>query len=543
MRHVRSLTLVRPASLSSAAPLGPLAVLALLAAAAGPPPQCPPVDAAPPADEPGFVSIFNGKDLSGWEGPPGYAVQDGAIVCLPEGRNLYTREQYGDFILRFEFKLAPGANNGIGIRAPRTGDAAFEGMEIQVLDDGAEIYQDLKPWQYHGSVYGVVPASCNAQRAVGQWNSQEIRAEGGRIKVTLNGRVLVEADCAKPGAPESEAPPVLDGRPHLGLRRASGHICFCGHGDRVAFRNLRIKPLGAPVPAAPAAPAAQGSPAAPAAPAAQGSPAAPAAPAAPAGRCEIAVTGYDRTRLPDPPVEAGPATVAGELVFTRVSLDAEGAPLSTVLSRLARATGLNLVPLYSSPAAPGLDPRLPISLYLTNVTALDALEAILAVSGGLNACTWQIRGTLVECGPKALLADPSRRESRVYDITDLTFEVPYFRALGPPIRKVPKEVAADVARMMVNGVEPDAWVAPPPPAPDPASPGSQTPPRVPGPPPIPPTNLDPYSTDDAYVRGRWASLQIRNHRTLVVNAPDFIHRQINGYGPLVPPLPARLPAK
>src|ERR1051325_9076232 len=100
------------------------------------------VSVAPAEDkkEEGFTSIFDGESLKGWQGGTGaYEVKDGAIVCLKDGKggNLYTEKEYANFVLRFEFKLTPGANNGIGIRAPREGDAAFVGMEIQVLDNDA----------------------------------------------------------------------------------------------------------------------------------------------------------------------------------------------------------------------------------------------------------------------------------------------------------------------------------------------------------------------------------------------------------------------
>ena len=191
----------------------------------------------------GFVPLFNGTDLAGWAGDTnGYSVQDGAIAVKPDsGGNLYTEKDYGDFVLRFEFKLTPGANNGIGIRTPPTGDAAYVGMEIQVLDDGAEIYKDLKPYQYHGSIYGVAPARRGYQKPVGEWNREEIRVQGKRVTVSLNGTVIVDADIEKASTPQT-----IDGRDHPGLKRTSGRIAFCGHGSRVEFRNLRILTLDGP---------------------------------------------------------------------------------------------------------------------------------------------------------------------------------------------------------------------------------------------------------------------------------------------------------
>ncbi len=184
-----------------------------------------------------FVNLFNGHDLTGWVGDTkGYIVEDGKIVCKPGG-NLYTEKEYSDFTLRFEFKLTPGANNGLGIRTSRDGDAAYQGMELQILDNSADKYKDLKPYQYHGSIYGVVPAKRGFQKPVGQWNSQKVIAKGNHITVILNGETIVDADLD-----EASKDGTMDGRQHPGLKRPTGHIGFLGHGSVVEFRNIRIKP-------------------------------------------------------------------------------------------------------------------------------------------------------------------------------------------------------------------------------------------------------------------------------------------------------------
>jgi HEAT repeat protein len=189
----------------------------------------------------GFVPLFNGEDLTGWVGDTiGYVAEEGKIVIYPKrgSGNLYTEKEYSDFVLRFEFKLSPGANNGLGIRAPLKGDAAYVGMELQILDNTALIYRDLKPYQYHGSVYGVVPAKRGYQNPVGEWNMQEVIAKGTRITVNLNGVMIVDADIQ-----EAIEQGTIDGRKHPGLKRVAGHIGFLGHGSHVEFRNIRIKEL------------------------------------------------------------------------------------------------------------------------------------------------------------------------------------------------------------------------------------------------------------------------------------------------------------
>ncbi|MFZ2287951.1 MAG: family 16 glycoside hydrolase [Bacteroidales bacterium] len=192
--------------------------------------------------EAGFVSVFNGRNLDGWAGnKTSYVVEDGMIVIKPgdgSGGNLYTEKEYSDFVFRFEFQLTPGANNGLGIRTPMEGDAAYVGMELQILDNTASIFADLEPYQYHGSVYGVIPARRGFLRPVGEWNYQEVTAQGTGIKVVLNGTVIVDGDIA-----EASANGTLDGKDHPGLKNSRGHIGFLGHGSLVRFRNIRIKEL------------------------------------------------------------------------------------------------------------------------------------------------------------------------------------------------------------------------------------------------------------------------------------------------------------
>lgn len=194
------------------------------------------------SDEKGFVTLFDGKSLNGWKlvrgRGPGYVVKDGVLVCpLEGGGNLYTEKEYANFIFRFEFKTEPGGNNGVGIRAPLEGDAAYQGMEIQILDDGHEKYKGkIKSEQHHGSVYDVIPARTGFLKPAGEWNEEEIMAQGNRIRVTLNGVIILDADL---GMVREEA--VL--KKHPGLKNKSGHIGFLGHGSLVEFRNVRIKPL------------------------------------------------------------------------------------------------------------------------------------------------------------------------------------------------------------------------------------------------------------------------------------------------------------
>jgi hypothetical protein len=191
--------------------------------------------------EAGFKPLVNGKNLDGWKlvggVGPGYVVEGDRIVCPPDGGgNLFTEQEYSNFVLRLEFKLSPGGNNGVGLRAPYEGDAAYQGMEIQVLDDPAPQYRDIRPAQHTGSIYDVFAAKQGALKPAGEWNSYEITANGRRVSINLNGTMVVDADLDSVKAPD-----VL--RRHPGLARTSGHIGFLGHRSHVEFRNVRIKEL------------------------------------------------------------------------------------------------------------------------------------------------------------------------------------------------------------------------------------------------------------------------------------------------------------
>ncbi len=190
----------------------------------------------------GFVSLFDGTNIDQWIGNKvGYLVKEGSLMVSPEegsGGNLYTKEEFDNFSYRFEFQLTPGSNNGIGVHAPLEGDAAYLGMEIQVLDSEHPMYATLQPYQYHGSVYGVIPAKRGYLKPTGEWNQEEIMVIGTKIKVTLNGTVIVDGDYAA-----ASINGTMDHNQHPGLARSSGHLGFLGHGDVVRFKNMRVKKI------------------------------------------------------------------------------------------------------------------------------------------------------------------------------------------------------------------------------------------------------------------------------------------------------------
>ena len=193
-------------------------------------------------DKDGFKAIFNGKDFTGWAGPvENYEVVEGSIVCKKgKGGTIYTKEEYANFIVRLEFNVPAGGNNGLAIRYPGTGDTAYVGMcELQVLDDNYDkVRGKIDPRQTHGSAYGMVAAKRGFQKPNGEWNQQEVTVKGTTLKVTLNGTVILDADLSKVD-PET----FMGKSKHPGLSRTKGHFGFAGHGDAVKFRNVQIKPL------------------------------------------------------------------------------------------------------------------------------------------------------------------------------------------------------------------------------------------------------------------------------------------------------------
>jgi hypothetical protein len=187
------------------------------------------------AMEPGFRPLFNGRDLSGWEGVTSDAAQswrvdDGAIECTGlKGTWLRSREQYGDFNFRFEYKLKPGGNSGIYLHVPADGaHREGGGVEVQLLDDAAERYKDIKPSQACGCIYLVAPATQRVAQPAGQWNTMEINCQGTSYRVTHNGVLIVDASGSA--------------FPELEKRFVTGYLGLQNHDEEVWFRKLRIGP-------------------------------------------------------------------------------------------------------------------------------------------------------------------------------------------------------------------------------------------------------------------------------------------------------------
>lgn len=205
----------------------------------------------------GFEMLFDGTNLDKWQGDlEGYTPVNGTIyVSANYGStgNLYTKKEYRNFVYRFEFCfLREGVNNGVGVRTPMGVDAAYDGMcEVQILDHDAPMYAKLREYQVHGSVYGVIPAKRIVHKPLGEWSTEEIRVEGDRIKVTVNGEVIVDGNIRRACKGHNVAPDgskknpyTVDHKNHPGMFNKKGYISFCGHGEGLKIRNVRILDLG-----------------------------------------------------------------------------------------------------------------------------------------------------------------------------------------------------------------------------------------------------------------------------------------------------------
>jgi len=190
----------------------------------------------------GFTALFNGKDLTGWKASgkaDQWAAEGGNIVCKGGGGGyLFTEKEYGNFEFRCEYKWSKdGGNSGVGIRTPNSGDPAYAGMEIQLIDDdGWEKVNKSKlaDYQHTGSIYDVQPAKKQNNKAIGEWNAVVIVCKDRKVTVTQNGTELVSAnldDYEKKFAK------------HPGLKREKGYIGFQSYNVKVEFRNVLVKEL------------------------------------------------------------------------------------------------------------------------------------------------------------------------------------------------------------------------------------------------------------------------------------------------------------
>jgi hypothetical protein len=186
----------------------------------------------------GFEPLFNGKDLTGWKVNEGgkierWVAENGILYVSGRGGGwLMTETEYSDFEIRLEYKMPFHGNSGVALRSPMRGDPAYVGMEIQLLDDAN--WANLRPTQFTGSIYDVVPPSKHVTKPFGEWNQIRIVAKGRNVMVELNGTKIVDANLDDYKQRSDR---------HPGLLRDKGHLGLQSHDGRVEFRNIFVKPL------------------------------------------------------------------------------------------------------------------------------------------------------------------------------------------------------------------------------------------------------------------------------------------------------------
>ncbi|NUL83306.1 MAG: DUF1080 domain-containing protein [Armatimonadetes bacterium] len=189
------------------------------------------------ADDQGFKPIFNSHDLKRWNvmGDKTWSVEKGELICSPGGKGwLRTDDQYGDFALRLEYKLAEGAQSGVYFRCHEAFDPALTGFKVHLVDDAGGDRTRTST----GAISSHVLPLVSAAKPAGQWNQLEIVAKGVHIKVTINGKAA--QDFRIDNRELSQGLP--NGR-QLYARVSYGYIGLENAGGEARFRNIRLKRL------------------------------------------------------------------------------------------------------------------------------------------------------------------------------------------------------------------------------------------------------------------------------------------------------------
>ncbi len=198
----------------------------------------------------GWRLLFDGRSSQGWRGwkkdkfPDGWHIKDGAIVRVAGGGDICTVEQYDDFELALEWRIAPAGNSGIFFRASEEFDWCWRtAPECQVLDN-AEHADGRNPLTSAGSNYALHAPVRDVTQPVGLWNQVRIVARGPHVEHWLNGTKVVEYELGSPEWEQRVAASKFKDMPNYGRMR-TGHIVLQDHGDRVWFRNIKLRPLAA----------------------------------------------------------------------------------------------------------------------------------------------------------------------------------------------------------------------------------------------------------------------------------------------------------
>jgi hypothetical protein len=196
----------------------------------------------------GWRSLFDGKTTTGWRGyrradmPSGWQVIDGALTRVADGGDIVTVDQFQNFELALEWKVAPGGNSGIFYRVTETGEASYHsGPEMQVLDDAGH-RDGASRLTSAGSLYGIYAAPAGVVKPAGEWNAVRLVVNGQHVEHWLNGVKVVDYELGSPDWEKRVGEAKFKEWPEYG-RAKRGHIALQDHGDWVAYRNIKIKVL------------------------------------------------------------------------------------------------------------------------------------------------------------------------------------------------------------------------------------------------------------------------------------------------------------
>jgi hypothetical protein len=195
----------------------------------------------------GWRLLFDGKTTNGWRGyrqqsmPEGWKAVDGALTRVGTATDIVTIDEFGDFELTIEWNLSPGGNSGVLYRVTEDDDVSWKtGPEFQVIDNAYK--EPLKPGQLAGANYDLHPPLRDATRPIGSWNQTRILARGSHVEHWLNGVKVVEYELWSDDWQKRVLASKFKDLPHYAKAR-KGHIGLQDHGDRVAYRNIKIREL------------------------------------------------------------------------------------------------------------------------------------------------------------------------------------------------------------------------------------------------------------------------------------------------------------
>ncbi len=196
----------------------------------------------------GFRLLFDGVTTSGWRGfrrptmPDGWRVVDGALTRAGPGGDIITVEQFRNFELRLEWRVAAGGNSGIFFRVLETSERTYySGPEMQVLDDAGHA-DGRSSLTSAGANYGLHPAPRGIARPAGEWNEVRLLVNGARVEHWLNGELIVSYELGSADWEARVRQSKFAAWPEYG-RAERGHIALQDHGDWVAYRTIRIREL------------------------------------------------------------------------------------------------------------------------------------------------------------------------------------------------------------------------------------------------------------------------------------------------------------